>query len=56
MALDESSDEGDQVLEDQGIKVVVEERLVPYVRGAVIDYRRNIFGQGQFQVITGYSC
>ncbi len=56
MALDESSDESDQFMEDQGIKVVVEERLLPYVKGAVIDYRKNIFGQGQFQVITGYSC
>jgi len=56
LALDESTDEGDQVWEDQGIKLVVEHSLLSYVQGAVIDFRKNVFGQGQFQVQTGHSC
>ncbi|MDA8441445.1 MAG: hypothetical protein M0Z55_03625 [Peptococcaceae bacterium] len=56
MALDESINEDDLVMEDQGIKVVCEDRFKPFADNAVIDYRRNIFGQGQFQVITGYGC
>lgn len=56
MALDESSNEDDLVLEDQGITVVYEDRLKQYIDTAVIDYRKNIFGNGQFQVLTGYSC
>lgn len=43
-------------MEDEGIKVVIEERLAPYAESVVIDYRTGLLGTGQFQVLTGAAC
>ena len=56
MTLEESINEEDQVLEDQEIKVVLESRLLPFAQNAVIDFRKSVFGHGQFQVLTGHGC
>jgi Fe-S cluster assembly iron-binding protein IscA len=56
VALDESINDNDTVVEEQEIKVAYDSSLANYLKGTLIDYRTNIFGQGQFQVITGYGC
>jgi HesB-like selenoprotein len=56
LTLDESINDNDTVVEEQEIKVAYDSSLANYLKGTLIDYRTNIFGQGQFQVITGYGC
>jgi iron-sulfur cluster assembly accessory protein len=38
--------EGDEVLEEKGIKVVVDKNSVPFINGAEIDYVTTPFGEG----------
>lgn len=45
LAFDEQRD-GDQVVEDQGLRVLVDQESLPYVRGAVIDYVDSLQGAG----------
>jgi len=48
LAFDEQR-EGDTVVEDKGIKLLVDGASVPYVRGSTIDYVESLQGAG-FQV------
>ena len=48
LALDEPR-EGDQIFEDQGIKLMVDEASLRYVSGSVVDYTESLMGSG-FQV------
>ena len=48
LAFDEQRD-GDQVFEDQGLKVFVDAQSLPYVHGSQIDYIDQLTGAG-FQV------
>ncbi len=46
MAFAEAPEEGDEVVETQGLRVFVDEESAPLVRGAVIDYAEGITGSG----------
>ncbi len=46
MALDSSVEGGDQVFEEGGLKVVVDELSLQYLRGAEIDYVEGLMGAG----------
>lgn len=46
MAIDENTLEGDRVFEDQGIRMVVDERSWPLLRGSEVDYVENMMGGG----------
>jgi iron-sulfur cluster assembly accessory protein len=45
LALDEQK-EGDQVFEDHGIRVIVDEQSLQYVSGSVVDYKESLMGAG----------
>jgi len=46
MALDNTLQEGDQVFEQDGIKLVVDEYSIEYLDGAEIDYVDGLMGAG----------
>lgn len=46
MALDNALQEGDQVFEREGIKLVVDEYSIEYLDGAEIDYVDGLMGAG----------
>lgn len=48
LALDEER-EGDDVFEHNGIRLIVDQPSLPYVRGSVVDYTEGLQGAG-FQV------
>jgi iron-sulfur cluster assembly protein len=48
LAFDEQRD-GDTVVEEQGIRLIVDDASIPYVRGSTIDYVESLQGGG-FQV------
>lgn len=48
LALDEER-EGDQVFEDHGIRLMVDQASLRYVEGSVVDYAESLMGAG-FQV------
>jgi iron-sulfur cluster assembly protein len=37
---------GDQVFEDHGLPLLVDEQSLPYVRGAIVDYVESLQGAG----------
>lgn len=45
LALDEQR-EGDHVFEDHGIRVLVDEASLQYVKGSVVDYKESLMGAG----------
>ncbi|MEJ7717511.1 MAG: iron-sulfur cluster assembly accessory protein [Thermoleophilaceae bacterium] len=45
LALDEQRD-GDQVFEDRGIRLIVDEQSLEYVDGSVVDYTESLMGAG----------
>src|SRR5687768_18579998 len=45
LALDETRD-GDQVYEDRGIRVIVDEASLRYVDGSTVDYTESLMGAG----------
>jgi iron-sulfur cluster assembly protein len=45
LAFDEQRD-GDEVVETQGLRLLVDGPSVPYVRGSVIDYEESLQGAG----------
>lgn len=49
MAIDDRRLDGDREFEDQGVRLVVDERSWPYLRGSEVDYVENMMGGG-FQV------
>jgi iron-sulfur cluster assembly accessory protein len=46
MALETEQMEGDTVIEQNGVKLVVDQQSFPYLRGAVVDYVEGIMGAG----------
>jgi iron-sulfur cluster assembly protein len=46
MALEGNIRQEDQVFEQNGVKVVVDERSINYLRGATIDYIDGVMGSG----------
>jgi len=46
MALDEKLHEGDEVLQSNGIKVIVDKESAPYIDGASVDYVESVAGSG----------
>ncbi len=51
MALDSAVEEGDQIFEQAGVKLVVDEFSLNYLQGAEIDYVDGLMGAG-FTVYT----
>jgi iron-sulfur cluster assembly protein len=45
LALDERR-QGDLVFEDHGIRVIVDEASLQYVKGSVVDYKESLMGAG----------
>src|SRR5215210_7846920 len=45
LALDEQRD-GDQVFEDRGIRLIVDEQSLRYVDGSVVDFTESLMGAG----------
>lgn len=46
LALDDESRDGDQVIEQNGVKMLVDERSLPYLDGTEIDYVEDLMGAG----------
>ncbi|MGI8403268.1 MAG: iron-sulfur cluster insertion protein ErpA [Thermomicrobiales bacterium] len=46
MTIDEASDEGDEVIETQGVRVLVDNFSAMYLEGAEIDYVNSLMGGG----------
>ncbi len=46
LALDDESRDGDQVIEQNGVRMLVDERSLPYLNGTEIDYVEDIMGAG----------
>ena len=38
-------DKGDILLEENGVKVLIDEVSIPYLEGSVIDYKNDLIGQ-----------
>jgi iron-sulfur cluster assembly protein len=46
LAFEEGQREGDIIIEDKGIKVLVDQRSLMYLRGTVLDYTDGLSGRG----------
>ena len=46
MAIDDRALEGDRVFEDRGVRLVVDPKSWPLLRGSEIDYIENLMGGG----------
>lgn len=46
MTIDETSDEGDEVIETSGVKVLVDNFSAMYLKGAEIDFVNSLMGGG----------
>ncbi len=46
LALDEESRDGDQIFEQNGVKMLVDEKSLPFLNGTEIDYVEDIMGAG----------
>src|SRR6187401_2983808 len=46
MTIDETSDEGDEIIETHGVKVLVDNFSAMYLQGAEIDYVNSLMGGG----------
>lgn len=46
MTIDEVSDEGDEIIETSGVKVLVDEFSAGYLKGAEIDFVNSLMGGG----------
>ena len=46
MAIDDRTLAGDHIFEDQGIRMVVDDRSWPLIRGSEVDYVENMMGGG----------
>ena len=46
MAIDERTLEGDRIIEDRGVRIVVDPKSWPLLRGAEVDYVENMMGGG----------
>ena len=46
LALDEESRDGDRIIEQNGVRMLVDERSLPYLDGTQIDYVEDLMGAG----------
>ncbi len=46
MTFEEKEEDGDHVVETQGVKVLVDEFSAPYLRGIQVDYEESLMGTG----------
>lgn len=46
LALDDESREGDRIVEQKGVRMLIDERSLPYLSGTEIDYVEDIMGAG----------
>lgn len=46
MTLDDQEQEGDQLIEEDGVRLVVDEMSAMYLNGAQIDYNNSLMGGG----------
>jgi iron-sulfur cluster assembly protein len=46
LAFEESQREGDILIEDKGVKVLVDEKSLTYLQGTVLDYTDGLNGRG----------
>jgi len=46
LALDNKVQDGDQVLRDNGVKVVIDDGSAKYLEGSTVDYKETIAGSG----------
>lgn len=46
MTIDEQSDEGDEVIDTQGVRILVDNFSAMYLQGAEIDYVNSLMGGG----------
>ncbi len=46
MAIDDRTLEGDRMFEDQGVRMIIDERSWPLLRGSEVDYVENMMGGG----------
>ena len=40
-----NSEQGDIVIEEHGVKVIIDKVSIPYIQGSVIDYKNDLIGQ-----------
>ncbi len=46
LALDDESRDGDQIIEKNGVRLLIDERSLPYLEGTEIDYVEDLMGAG----------
>lgn len=46
MAIDDRTLDGDLIFEDQGVRMIIDERSWPLLRGSEVDYVENMMGGG----------
>lgn len=52
LALEESANDDDQIIDADGIKLLIGERDRPYFEGRKLDYTKSMFGFGQFLLLN----
>lgn len=53
MSLEETEEEGDTIIEVEGISFIFDPQAQSHANGATVDYRQSIFGKG-FTVKSGF--
>lgn len=53
MSLEETEEEGDTIVEIEGIRFVFDPHVVRHAKGATVDYKKTFFGKG-FSISTRY--
>lgn len=46
LAFEEGQREGDLIIEDRGVRILIDERSLMYLRGTVLDYTDGLNGRG----------
>ena len=46
MGFDDETEESDQIIENEGVMVAIDELSFPYLEGAVLDYKDGLNGTG----------
>ncbi|MBO8155107.1 MAG: hypothetical protein H0Z32_01490 [Bacillaceae bacterium] len=51
MALEESKDDTDTVIETEKLRFLIGQHTTPYVENTKLDYVKSVFGFGQFKLL-----
>jgi iron-sulfur cluster assembly accessory protein len=46
MGFDDEIDKSDEIIEEQGVRVAIDELSYPYIEGGVLDYNDGLNGTG----------